>query len=90
MHDWALAERAVALKVLWDIQDDLRAGRLIGVLEPYECDEVKLYLTSPTRSYRPPRLRLFIDFVVGAIQTVALDVTGRVIETASKRSAVLP
>jgi DNA-binding transcriptional LysR family regulator len=68
MHDWALAGRGVARKVLWDVQDDVRAGRLIRFLEPFECDDVKLYLSYATRSYLPPRLRLFIDFIVDALQ----------------------
>ena len=68
IHDWAVAGRGVGLKVQWDIQDDLRSGRLIRLLEPFECDEVKLHVTYATRTHLPPRLRLFIDFVVSALQ----------------------
>lgn len=68
MHDWALSGRGVARKMLWDVEEDVRAGRLIRFLEPFECDEAKLYLSYPTRSYLPLRVRLFIDFVVGALQ----------------------
>lgn len=70
VHDWAVAGRAVALKVLWDIQDDLRSGRLTRLLEPFECDEVKLYATYATRTHLPPRVRLFIDFIVSALQKI--------------------
>jgi DNA-binding transcriptional LysR family regulator len=69
MHDWALSGRAVAFKLLWDVEADLRTGRLIRFLEPFECNEAKLYLTYPTRSYLPPRVRAFIDFIVNALQT---------------------
>ena len=69
MHDWALAGRAVARKLLWDVEEDVKAGRLIRFLEPHECDEVKLHLTYPSRSYLPPRVRLFIDFIVSSLQT---------------------
>ena len=68
IHDWAVAGRGVGLKVQWDIQDDLRSGRLIRLLEPFECDEIKLYVTYATRTHLPPRLRLFIDFLVSALQ----------------------
>jgi DNA-binding transcriptional LysR family regulator len=68
VHDWAVAGRAVGLKVLWDIQEDLRAGRLIRLLQPFECDEAKLYVTYATRTHLPPRMRLFIDFILGALK----------------------
>jgi DNA-binding transcriptional LysR family regulator len=68
IHDWAVAGRGVGLKAQWDIQDDLRSGRLIRLLEPFECDEIKLYVTYATRTHLPPRLRLFIDFLVSALQ----------------------
>jgi DNA-binding transcriptional LysR family regulator len=70
VHDWAVAGRAVGLKALWDIQDDLRSGRLIRLLEPFECDEIKLYVAYATRTHLPPRVRLFIDFMVGALQKI--------------------
>jgi len=68
VHDWAVAGRAVSFKLIWDIQEDLQAGRLIHLLEPFECDEARLYVTYATRTHLPPRLRLFIDFIVGALQ----------------------
>jgi DNA-binding transcriptional LysR family regulator len=70
VHDWAVAGRAVGLKALWDIQDDLRSGRLTRLLEPFECDEIKLYATYATRTHLPPRVRLFIDFMVSALQKI--------------------
>ena len=66
MHDWAVAGRGIAQKLLWDVQDDLRAGRLVRLLEPFECEEAKLFLTYPTRTHLPSRARLFIDFIANA------------------------
>jgi DNA-binding transcriptional LysR family regulator len=70
VHDWAVAGRAVGFKVLWDVEQDLQAGRLIRLLEPFECDEAKLYVTYATRTHLPPRMRLFIDFMVSALQKI--------------------
>jgi DNA-binding transcriptional LysR family regulator len=64
MHEWALAGRAVTIKALWDVEDDIRAGRLVQLLKPFQCDELNLYATYATRAHLPPRMRLFIDFVV--------------------------
>jgi DNA-binding transcriptional LysR family regulator len=67
MHEWALAGRAVAIKTLWDVEDDIKVGRLVRLLEPFQCDETNLYATYATRSHLPPRMRLFIDFMVAAL-----------------------
>jgi DNA-binding transcriptional LysR family regulator len=64
MHEWALAGRAVTIKALWDVEDDIRAGRLVQLLKPFQCDVLNLYATYATRTHLPPRMRLFIDFVV--------------------------
>ncbi len=66
-HEWALAGRGVALKALWDIEDDLKAGRLIELLGSFSYPDLNLYLTYPTRSHLPPRVRVFIDFITTAL-----------------------
>ena len=68
MHEWALAGRAVTIKALWDVEEDLRAGRLVQLLKPYQCDDMNLYATYATRAHLPPRMRLFIDFLVQELQ----------------------
>jgi DNA-binding transcriptional LysR family regulator len=32
LHDWALAGKGLALKAMWDVQDDIAAGRLVECL----------------------------------------------------------
>ena len=64
MHEWALAGRAVTIKALWDVEDDIQAGRLVQLLKPFQCDELNLYAMYATRTHLPPRMRLFIDFLV--------------------------
>jgi DNA-binding transcriptional LysR family regulator len=73
-YGWTLAGEGIGLKALWDIEDDLRTGRLVEVLAPYACDEIKLYVTYATRSHLPLRMRVFIDFIAAALkQTVGAD-----------------
>ena len=67
MHEWALAGRGVALKAEWDVEDDLRTGRLVEFLAPFACNEIKLYATYPSRNYLPPRTRVFIDFMAAKL-----------------------
>jgi len=81
MHEWALAGRALTIKAIWDVQDDIRSGRLVELLKPFQCDELNLYATYATRSHLPPRMRLFIDFVVHALQTKGAGTSPRVMRS---------
>jgi len=67
VHGWALMHRGIVLKVLWDIQDDLREGRLVEVLAPFANNAINLYVVYPTRKHLPPRVRVFIDFMAESI-----------------------
>jgi DNA-binding transcriptional LysR family regulator len=67
LHAWALAGCGVALKAHWDIEDDLRTGRLVELLAPYACDGIKLYAAYPSRQYLPPRTRVFTDFMAKSL-----------------------
>ena len=67
LHGWILDGYGMGLKALWDIEDDLKAGRLVEVLAPFAHDTINLYLIYPTRSHLPGRVRVFIDFIVDAV-----------------------
>ena len=63
VHDWALAGRGLAMKALWDVEEDIAAGRLVSCLEAYRRSDILLYAVYLGRRHLPPRVRLFIDFV---------------------------
>jgi DNA-binding transcriptional LysR family regulator len=67
LHGWILDGYGMGLKALWDIEDDLKAGRLVEVLAPFAHDTINLYLIYPTRNHLPGRVRVFIDFIVDAV-----------------------
>jgi len=67
-HEWALAGRCIAIKALWDVEDDIRAGKLVHLLQPFQCDVMNLHATYASRTHLPPRMRLFLDFVAQALQ----------------------
>lgn len=67
IHDWAVEGSGVVLKALWDIQGDLRDGRLIALLEPYANDFLFLNAVFPSRRHLPPRVRVFLDFLADAL-----------------------
>jgi len=67
VHEWALMGCGIALKALWDIEDDLKAGRLVEVLAPFAVSDLDLYVFYPSRSHLPLRVRVFIDFLVASM-----------------------
>jgi DNA-binding transcriptional LysR family regulator len=67
LHGWILDGHGIGLKALWDIEDELKTGRLVEVLSPFAYDTINLYMIYPTRSHLPRRVRAFIDFIADAI-----------------------
>ena len=60
LHEWALEGRGLAWRSLWEVGDDLRAGRLVAVLEDYAAPSLGIRAVFPQRQM-PLRLRLFIE-----------------------------
>jgi len=69
IREWAIEGGGIALKSVWDVVDDLQAGRLVSVLDECKPDYqskrgsvgADLYVAFQDRKYIPERTRLFID-----------------------------
>jgi DNA-binding transcriptional LysR family regulator len=61
LHDWALAGEGLAWRSLWEVGEDLRAGRLVAVLDALAPPPMGIYAVFPQRRQLPLRVRLFID-----------------------------
>lgn len=58
----------VALKSLWDVHDDVRAGRLVMLLDDYRVvDDAVISVLMPDRAFVPPKVRAFVDFIEARI-----------------------
>ncbi|CDY78935.1 Transcriptional regulator, LysR family [Caballeronia glathei] len=68
LHDWVLQGRGLALKALWDIQEDLRSGALVECMPEHQCDQIELYAVFASRRHLAPRVRVFLDFVQQAFE----------------------
>jgi len=66
MYDWIVQGRGIGQKALWDVEADLRAGRLVECLADYACHDISLYATWRARPRLPLRLRKFVDFLAQA------------------------
>jgi DNA-binding transcriptional LysR family regulator len=63
LHDWALAGRGLAWRSMWEVGEDLRAGRLVSVLDDWAAPPVGIYAVFPQRRHLPLRVRLFVDLL---------------------------
>jgi hypothetical protein len=43
LHAWALEGRGLSLEALWNVAEDLQAGRLAECLADYWCDSIDLF-----------------------------------------------
>ncbi len=66
LHGWALEGRGLSLEAMWDVAEDLQAGRLVECLAEYGTDAIELFAAFPPGQPTPPRIRLFVDFVAAA------------------------
>ena len=63
LHEWALAGKGLAWRSLWEVGDDIAAGRLHTVLDDFAAPAVGIYAVFPDRRHLPLRVRLFIDLL---------------------------
>jgi LysR family transcriptional regulator, transcriptional activator for dmlA len=61
VHAWALAGRGLQRRSIWDVADDLAAGRLVEVLARYTSRAAPIHAVYPSRRMLPGKTRLFID-----------------------------
>jgi DNA-binding transcriptional LysR family regulator len=63
LHEWALAGHGLAWRSLWEVDADLRAGRLASVLDDVAAPANGIHAVFPQRRNLALRVRLFIDFL---------------------------
>ncbi|MGO1070697.1 LysR family transcriptional regulator [Lysobacter sp. CA199] len=63
-HHWALQGAGIALKSIWDVGDDIIAGRLRRVLPTYSIPAAPLHAIYPHNRHLTPRVRTFIDYLI--------------------------
>ncbi len=64
LTDWCLAGQGIALKSIWDVDAHIQSGRLQLVLPDFPPLAPDIHALYPHSRYLPPRVRVFIDFLV--------------------------
>ena len=63
LHAWCLEGLGLAWRSWWEVEADVRAGRLLSVLDDYAAPPNGIYAIFAQRKHLPLRLRLWIDFI---------------------------
>jgi DNA-binding transcriptional LysR family regulator len=63
LHAWCLQGLGVAWRSAWEVDADLREGRLISVLDAFAAPPNGIYAVLPHVRHLPLRVRLWIDFL---------------------------
>ncbi|MFN5049724.1 LysR family transcriptional regulator [Roseateles sp.] len=63
LHQWCLAGLGLAWRSLWEVEADIKAGRLQSVLDEFAAPPNGIYALVPQRKHLPLRVRLWIDFL---------------------------
>jgi len=61
--DWALNDAGLAWRSRWEVQQHLRSGKLVTVLDDFIAPPNAIYAVFPQRKHLPLRVRLWIDFL---------------------------
>jgi len=63
LHEWALAGYGLAWRSMWEVSEDLAAGRLHTVLDDFAAPLNGIHAVYPQRRHLPLRVRMFIDYL---------------------------
>lgn len=60
---WAVAGHGIVRKSLWDVTEDIRAGRLVPLLRPYEIAPLGIQVVWPGNRLQPRRVKALIEML---------------------------
>jgi len=63
LRDWAVAGRGLAWRSMWEVGEDLKAGRLVTVLDAFAAPDNAIHAVFPQRRHLPLRVRMLIDYL---------------------------
>ena len=63
LHDWCLAGHGIAWRSTWEVEAEIKSGRLVPLLEEFAAPPNGIYAVFSQRKHLPLRLRLWIDFL---------------------------
>lgn len=71
LHAWTLEGEGLSWRSVWEVREDLEAGRLVTVLDDYHAPPNGIFAILPERKHLPSRVRVFVDWLKDAYATQA-------------------
>lgn len=71
LHEWTLAGYGLSWRSLWEVRDDLAAGRLVSVLDDCAAPANGIFALFPERKHLPVRVKVFVDMLRQAYAPIA-------------------
>lgn len=62
-RQWAMDGHGIVLKSIWDVTEDLTAGRLTLLMPEWQTAEAPVHALYPRSRYLAPRVRALLDFL---------------------------
>jgi DNA-binding transcriptional LysR family regulator len=72
-REWAVAGHGIAMKSIWDIGADLRAGRLTVLMPQWQTPDAPVHALYQRSRYMAPRVRALLDFLIARFSMAASD-----------------
>ena len=66
LAEWARSGGGLAWRSMWEVGEDLQAGRLVSVLDDWAAPPVGIYAVFPERRHLPLKVRAFVDLLKDA------------------------
>ncbi|NYT68461.1 LysR family transcriptional regulator [Pusillimonas noertemannii] len=63
LHQWIQGGFGIGMQFLWDVEEELAAGRLVECLAPYTSMSFSLYAVYAYKGYRSPKMEQFLKFL---------------------------
>jgi DNA-binding transcriptional LysR family regulator len=76
-HAAALAGSGIAFKSIWDVSEDIAAGRLIHVLPRYRSAPTPIQAVYPSSKHLAAKVRVFLDFLADAMTSASRQLTAQ-------------
>jgi DNA-binding transcriptional LysR family regulator len=63
LHDWCLQGYGIAWRSTWEVEAEIKTGRLVEILAEFAAPPNGIYAVFPQRKHLPVRVRLWIEFL---------------------------
>lgn len=74
LTEWALAGRGIINKPRFEVQEFIRQGRLVPILQDFPPEPIQLATLYPHKRLQDPKVRLIIDFMAERCQKMIRDI----------------